>query len=636
MADLRKYALAFAGVACFLGITSMASAQTTSGINCTANAATPLQDRAEGITENVGDVVLSCQGGTVTPIFVPVPTVNVTVSLNTQVTSRLLNSSSSLTDAVLLINDPAVGQQVLCPASTNNACSAVTLGTGFGGGKGNGQYFTNNVYQGILVAANTLTFFNVPIDAPGTGIPGNGPLVNGAAPVLTLRITNVRANASALGAPTGFSSTSITEFISTSAGFTISQPSQTVGNVLTGLVNRSVTGISTTSSSLTISNPIAVSSGTPPTLNQCTSNSLSSSSTTAALTEFVNFTEGFATATKMQYAPVPSVQGTPGNASNVESNFLLNGNAGNGIGTADFATRVRIVFGGLQSGVTIYVPTTLPSNTLNAGAPTEFMTLTSSEAGGFSAVPASTTANLPTSVGTTAAIYGGFAALTITSGGAEAVYQVTQQQTISPNVIESFSVPVLVTFTASPATNSPGLGATTVTVDFAPVSTVTTAAASPIPRFISTSPNLAGFSIATCSTNLLFPFVTNQAGFDTGIAIASTSQDPFGTSLQSGTCTLNFYGSGAPAAFTTPTVTAGTVYTTLASSVSAGFQGYMIAQCKFQYGHGFAFITDGFGGPGRGLSEGYLPLIIPDTTLTGGRKANPNVTTTGAGEILSN
>jgi hypothetical protein len=638
MADFRKYALAFAGVACFLGITGVAGAQTTSGVNCTANAATPLQDRAEGITESVGDVVLSCQGGTVTPANVPVPTVNVTIALNTQVTSRLLGTS--LTDSLLLINDPAPGSQVLCPATINNACNTLVVGTGFGGGKGNGQYtgLVPNVYQGILTAANTLTFFNVPIDPPGTGITGNGPLVNGGEPTLTLRITDVRANASALGAPTGFSSTSITEFISTSAGFTIANPSQTVANVLTGLVGKSVTGVGTSISG-NIVGGLAYSSGGAPTLTQCSSLSLSSSSTvTSVLEEYVNFTEGFATATKLRYAPTQSTESVPGNASNAESNFLLYPSSGitTTYGGADYATRVRIVFSGLQTGVTIYVPTTLPSNTTVSGSvltsgqtPTEYMTLTSTETGSFAAVAASTTSYLPTSISSTvASFYGGFAAPTITSGSAEAVYEVTSQTSVSPTTIESFSVPVLVLYSASPATNSPSLGATTVTVDFAPVSSVVTAASSPIPRFISTSANLTGFSIIGCFTNLLFPFVTNQAGFDTGIAIAATSQDPFGTSLQSGTCTLNFYGAGAPAAFTTPVVTAGTVYTTLASTVSAGFQGYMIAQCKFQYAHGFAFITDGFGGPGRGLSEGYLPLILPTGTGSG-RSA-------GSGEALNN
>ena len=41
------------------------------------------------------------------------------------------------------------------------------------------------------------------------------------------------------------------------------------------------------------------------------------------------------------------------------------------------------------------------------------------------------------------------------------------------------------------------------------------------------------------TTNLLFPYVTNANGFDTGIAISNTSADPFSTATGSGTCTLS-------------------------------------------------------------------------------------------------
>ena len=137
---------------------------------------------------------------------------------------------------------------------------------------------------------------------------------------------------------------------------------------------------------------------------------------------------------------------------------------------------------------------------------------------------------------------------------------------------------------------------------------------------------------------LLFPFLSNLAGFDTGLAISATATDPFGTLPQSGVCTLNFYGTAAPAAFVTPTIASGTAYTNLLSTVAAGFQGYMIAQCRFQYAHGFAFITDGFGGPGRGLSQGYLALIIPDPSSNGGSRApsNVNFANGSSGEGLTN
>jgi RHS repeat-associated protein len=51
--------------------------------------------------------------------------------------------------------------------------------------------------------------------------------------------------------------------------------------------------------------------------------------------------------------------------------------------------------------------------------------------------------------------------------------------------------------------------------------------------------------LSSSVTSPLFPFLTNQLGFDTGISIANTSTDPFGTTTQSGTCSLNFYGAGA-------------------------------------------------------------------------------------------
>jgi hypothetical protein len=43
-------------------------------------------------------------------------------------------------------------------------------------------------------------------------------------------------------------------------------------------------------------------------------------------------------------------------------------------------------------------------------------------------------------------------------------------------------------------------------------------------------------------TRLLFPFVTSEAGFDTGIAVINTGKDPLGTAGASGTVT--FYYSG--------------------------------------------------------------------------------------------
>lgn len=125
------------------------------------------------------------------------------------------------------------------------------------------------------------------------------------------------------------------------------------------------------------------------------------------------------------------------------------------------------------------------------------------------------------------------------------------------------------------------------------------------------------------TTTLLFPFVTNQAGFDTGIAISNTSRDTVGTAPQSGTCTLNYFGSttggGAapPPQTTNAPVPAGGQLTFVLSSGGnlgivgrPGFQGYIIATCNFQYAHGFALVTDGPIGQAR-VGSSYLALIIP-------------------------
>jgi hypothetical protein len=110
-------------------------------------------------------------------------------------------------------------------------------------------------------------------------------------------------------------------------------------------------------------------------------------------------------------------------------------------------------------------------------------------------------------------------------------------------------------------------------------------------------------------TNLLFTYVTNANGFDTGLEISNTSADPYNTATQTGTCTLNFYSTGTTptVTFTTPSIGPGTIYANLASVIAPGFNGYMFASCTFTYAHGFAFISD-LGA--QKLALGYLALVV--------------------------
>src|SRR5437879_2341038 len=130
MVSFRKMILAFAVLAVFAGL---ASAQITgTNINCAANVSVTPALRAEGYTEQTGDIVLTCTGGIVQTPGAQIPQVNITIALNTQVTSRLLpvsGNSTNISEALLMINEPgsalpgvgpALGQK-LCP-TPNTGC----------------------------------------------------------------------------------------------------------------------------------------------------------------------------------------------------------------------------------------------------------------------------------------------------------------------------------------------------------------------------------------------------------------------------------------------------------------------------------------------------------------------------------
>lgn len=136
------------------------------------------------------------------------------------------------------------------------------------------------------------------------------------------------------------------------------------------------------------------------------------------------------------------------------------------------------------------------------------------------------------------------------------------------------------------------------------------------------------FTIGNCATNLLYPFVSSVTGFNTGMAIANTSKDPFGTANESGVCLVNFYGDAAggavdpPQQKTSKAIPAGKVATfnllfgnaDWGITPVAGFQGYIIVQCNFRWAHGFAFISD----PSNlQTAHGYLALILDPNGLGG-------------------
>jgi hypothetical protein len=450
-----------------------------------------------------------------------------------------------------------------------------------------------SVYRGLINSAqpNAVTWLGVPIDPPGT----NG--------TRTIRITNVRINANALGVGTETSPpVQAQAFISVTPPTALpisNNAQQVVGFVLRGLQF----------SARDEDDDDALASGGASFL-QCVSRD-------GVAFAALRFTERFAAAFKRRNiapfvdqdtSPAPIAQDIPGSIYGTETGFYAPATLGTVTGLADFGTRLMAVFNNVPAGVTLSVS----ASNVGAADPDDpgvgfnlasnVARLTSSATGAFSAV-----GDFDDMVEVTLATVG-----TVQSGAA--VWEVLQE---SQQATNQMAFLVEISFDADPGAGSPGLGTATVNGSFAPISTNRLASTSaPVPRFADTSTAVNLFSVSVCATNLLFPFVTNQAGFDTGIAIANTSQDIFGTTPQTGTCTLNSFGTNAPAAITTASIQGGTVYTNLASAAMPNFQGYVIARCTFQFAHGFAFISD-LGA--RNLAMGYLALIIPDPA----RSADP-------------
>ena len=102
----------------------------------------------------------------------------------------------------------------------------------------------------------------------------------------------------------------------------------------------------------------------------------------------------------------------------------------------------------------------------------------------------------------------------------------------------------------------PALNTGTVTVSYHPVTDDLTKM---IPRYAS-GPTNDVITIEDCTTTLLFPFVTNQGGFDTGLAITNASEG-------AGVCTIDYSGPDAPDDMMTPeSLAGGTQWIDLVSS----------------------------------------------------------------------
>jgi len=666
MVAFRKLSPALAVAALLLGSVS-AYAQGTP-LSCQANTGVAPTVRAEGLTELLGDLVLTCTGGNANLPFLA----NFQIFLNTNVTSRL---TSGVYDALLLVDEPGVARAGLngaagvptpfcvspapgsntqvgsdlvasIPGSTSaGAAGTFCNNTAASGGTADQsfQQGTYTVFRGARPAVtsnSSVVWAGVPVIPPGT---------TGSR---TFRFTNIRGNASTIGVSASGLPTQIVAFISVSpqGSISIDNANVVVGYPQQGLRfdTRTCGNGDRSSSNSTF---FQCSSQNQDRFNTPGSGSLPSNTGSASSVIGLRFREGFQTAFKVRGFAAQS-NTLPNQVYNSESGFVRTDVATNSAslgsaGIADTGTRLMARFNNVPAGVALFASVTnIPQSSstgatavlVNAdvngasftnlgalpGLPTVIngpVTLNCAEITGFTGVAA-------VQVPMNAASTGG---TTTTGTSGQAVWEVTAADQSN---LDSLVFAVGVAYQANAGNNTPGLGATTVTGTFAPMFTDAnsgTPADAPqpvIPRFTAgsaTAQNL--FSIAACSTNLLFPFVTNQAGFDTGIAISNTSDDPFnganGQNRNNGNCTINYYGSlpnNQPLTTAKETTTTPLQYgQTLAMVLStggtnglrgnAGMQGYIIAQCDFRFAHGFAFITDGPIGQAR-VAEGYLAIVL--------------------------
>ncbi len=278
MADFRKVLFAFAAVALLAGLTVPAYAQST----CTANAGVNTLVRSEGYNDLVGDITLSCTGGSPTPVNTLVPQVDILITMNTTITSRVTATISgglgvSMTEALLLMDEPNgarwnnvgghpiyncgrngedsstsgpgvcaiyassspdltydgdpshAGVPLCAAAGPNNNPPAVPPTYPYGCGR-------PNVFQGRQAAvltgstANTVQFLGIPYDPPC--IPGTCGFTT-----RILRFVNLRVDGTRFGVASPFTTVPViaTISISNNSSISLQNTSVQVGQVQQGL-----------------------------------------------------------------------------------------------------------------------------------------------------------------------------------------------------------------------------------------------------------------------------------------------------------------------------------------------------------------------------------------------------------------
>lgn len=645
--NFRRVLTALALIAVF---TALASAQVTPAtqVTCAISAASAPNVRADGVTERVGDLKLTCTGGLAPINGSPADRATVVVDYGVALTSRL-DGAGPGSEILLVIDEPG----------TLSAAAATSLGiSGYGPNAASPVGVCSTTSQATLVAVN--------LACPSFAVQsGSGYWVTDSAAVLTSNAIN--AYQGAIG--TGTNNTKVT-FTNVPVVPPITSGVQRVFRIVnarvnpngtTGAVTATVASASVTSGASTLaatgSAQVATSAVS---LSTAVSATAVSSCITTALTPaagqskadvaLLKFTESFGTAFKSRVLALTNATpnlsyeagagltsitgsytiGTSSVVNNSESGYVTPVGVITG-GLADSGTRLKAIFRNLDPKATYYVSLNPVADFGNVASPAFIAAPPTATIGGTSTatwaqllatqgvgaetaafVPAgiagTANSNVPVGLLTVGTSTAAGAAIGVAIGTAEVAWEVTNANPASAETL-NFAVYAVYPASAPPAT-SPATAAN-VQLGYAPTNGATAPGVTTtwIPRFAAPGAAVSFFSVLPCQTSLLFPFVTNIPGFETGMAISNTSKDPFNTVPSAGgTCALSFYGTNAPAAAVTVGPLAGgeTWANTLGGLSLVNFTGYSVGVCNFLYGHGFAYINDNV----QKSAMGYLALVL--------------------------
>ena len=460
-----------------------AVSQCSAQITC-SRVDTPIPVRAEGLAEQVSDVVLSCTGGTPTRSGVPLPMFQIILTSNALLPSHTLGAIAGQkygwNDALLLIDDPSANQQIPCPPPGGSTYCPEAAG----------DAAPPNVFQGKQLQENAIVFQDIPIDPPG---PGKTRLV---------RITNLRANIAGLPSQPNPQSVTISTLMFNSSGgaIPVNEPVKVVAapqpaysfSVRTSTnepVASDSPGLTVAPSALSLNDPLPVH------------------------TFQVRFSEKFASAFRRRNIGTSggdpaflTSQSIPGTLFQTETGFLNTAFPSttqmNVAGLADSGTRLKVVFKNVPAGIIVWVSSRdNPATTgFSANGPKAMLTYADAQgAGGFSY---------------TYPYANGLSRLYESNGVYSATWEVVSAD---PNNLEDFNFTVALTA----QNGSPGVGTATLNGTIAPTRALPGDSTVPVPSFVDLSTPVIGFTLSNSINTPAFAVVSGASYAAGGLAAGS-------------------------------------------------------------------------------------------------------------------